>query len=334
MKVYKKFYIAGDNFDKIEGNTRTTYNTTSFDYNQAIQSTDAISKSTADHSVRGGVDQTLIDMRAYSVKTQDPKTGEVMFSIVPGPEIDADGLIMYDEKKNPKMKDPIRLLDEDGVFIQENFPVDVLGPPYQKIEEVLKDVMQQSILLDGGAYVQQEKRKITSSTIPTSSGGGNGDKKLAKWEVVSKTAEALIGNASDELSSLTIEQMKDDPTMVEGVLQNLLGKTRNNSNAVRVSTIKGVPTAVFVHQDSNGADINEFIPLDDMNKFKQRMINISEVYELDSEGIPKLVQGVSVAKPTDPTELRETKVSRGIKSKRFSRREVKTPFLSHLLIIF
>ena len=303
----KEFYITGDNFDEVNGRTRTTYNTNSVDYNTAKQSTDAISKALSDQSVRGGVDQTLIDMRAYSVKTQDPKTGEVMFSIVPGPEIDADGLIKYDEKKNPIMKDPKRLLDEDGVFIQENFPD-------QKIEEVLKDVMQQSILLDGGAYNQQEKTKITSSTIPVDDSGG-GDKKLAKWEVMSKTAEALIGNASDELSSLTIEQMKNDPTMVEGVLQSLLGKTRNNSNAVRVSTIKGVPTAVFVHQDSNGADINEFIPLDDMNKFKQRMINISEVYELDSEGIPKLVQGVSVAKPTDATELRETKVGRAIKSK-------------------
>ena len=154
---------------------------------------------------------------------------------------------------------------------------------------------------------------------------------------MSKTAEALIGNASDELSSLTIEQMKDDPTMVEGVLQNLLGKTRNNSNAVRVSTIKGVPTAVFVHQDSNGADINEFIPLDDMNKFKQRMINISEVYELDSEGIPKLVQGVSVAKPTDPTELRETKVARGIKSKSIltqgSKNTVSESFVDNILNI-
>lgn len=141
------------------------------------------------------------------------------------------------------------------------------------------------------------------------------DRKLAKWEVESKTAEALIGNAYDELSGLTIEQMKDDPTMVEGVLETLLGKTRNNSNAVRVSIIKGVPTAVFVHQDSDGVDIDEFIPLDDMNKFKQRMINISNVYELDDEGIPKLVQGVATAKPTDPVKLKETKVSRALKSK-------------------
>jgi len=303
----KEFYIAGKNFDEVDGRTKTTYNTKSFDYNAAKQSTDAISKSTADHSVRGGVTQTLIDMRAYSVQETDPKTGEVVFSIVPGPEIDADGLIMYDEKKNPKMKDPIRLLDEDGVFIQENFPD-------QKIEEVLKDVMQQSILLDGGAYNQQEKTKVTSSVIPVDSDSGGGDK-LAKWEVVSKQNSSLIENAAGELSGLTVEKMIQDPTMVEGVLESLLGVSRNNANAVRVSNIEGVPTAVFVHQDSDGADIEEFIPLDDMKKFQQRMQNISNVYELDDEGLPKLVQGVSTAKPTDPIKLKETKVSRALKSK-------------------
>ena len=301
----KEFYIAGKNFDEVDGRTKTTYNTKSFDYNAAKQSTDAISKSTADHSVRGGVTQTLIDMRTYSVQETDPKTGEVVFSIVPGPEIDADGLIMYDEKKNPKMKDPIRLLDEDGVFIQENFPD-------QKIEEVLKDVMQQSILLDGGAYNQQEKTKVQSSVIPVDSDGGD---KLAKWEVVSKQNSSLIENAAGELSGLTVEKMIQDPTMVEGVLESLLGVSRNNANAVRVSNIEGVPTAVFVHQDSDGADIEEFIPLDDMKKFQQRMQNISNVYELDDEGLPKLVQGVSTAKPTDPIKLKETKVSRALKSK-------------------
>ena len=325
----KEFYIAGKNFDEVDGRTKTTYNTKSFDYNAAKQSTDAISKSTADHSVRGGVTQTLIDMRAYSVQETDPKTGEVVFSIVPGPEIDADGLIMYDEKKNPKMKDPIRLLDEDGVFIQENFPD-------QKIEEVLKDVMQQSILLDGGAYNQQEKTKVTSSVIPVDDDSDGGDK-LAKWEVVSKQNSSLIENAAGELSGLTVEKMIQDPTMVEGVLESLLGVSRNNANAVRVSNIKGVPTAVFVHQDSDGADIEEFIPLDDMKKFQQRMQNISNVYELDDEGLPKLVQGVSTAKPTDPIKLKETKVSRALKSKNIikqgSKETVSESFVDNILNI-
>lgn len=325
----KEFYIAGKNFDEVDGSTKTTYNTKSFDYNAAKQSTDAISKSTADHSVRGGATQTLIDMRAYSVQETDPKTGEVVFSIVPGPEIDADGLIMYDEKKNPKMKDPIRLLDEDGVFIQENFPD-------QKIEGVLKDVMQQSILLDGGAYNQQEKIKVTSSAIPIP-GGGDGDGKLAKWEVVSKQNSSLIENAAGELSGLTVEKMIQDPTMVEGVLESLLGVSRNNANAVRVSNIEGVPTAVFVHQDSDGADIEEFIPLDDMKKFQQRMQNISNVYELDDEGLPKLVQGVSTSKPTDPIKLKETKVSRALKSKNIlkqgSKKTVSESFVDNILNI-
>lgn len=304
----ENFYIDDpDEITDISGRTKITSKVKAFDYNAAKQSTDATAKSLSQQSAKGGPDQLLIDLAAYSVKTTDPETGEVVFSIVPGPEVGEDGLILYNEDRSPKMQEPIRLLDDDGLFIQENFPG-------QKIEDVLKDVIQQSILLDGGAYNSQEKIKVASSIIPDSDDSG-GDGKLAKWEVVSKTAEALIENASDELSSLTIEQMKDDPTMVEGVLETLLGKTRNNSNAVRVSIIKGVPTAVFVHQDSDGADVNEFIPLDDMNKFKQRMINISEVYELDDEGIPKLVQGVTTAKPTDPVKLKETKVSRALKSK-------------------
>ena len=49
--------------------------------------------------------------------------------------------------------------------------------------------------------------------------------------------------------------------------------------------------------------------------FQLNLINISNVYELDDEGIPKLVQGVATAKPTDPVKLKETKVSRALKSK-------------------
>ena len=310
----ENFYIDDpDEITDISGRTKITSKVKAFDYNAAEQQTDAIAKALSQQSAKGGPDQLLIDLAAYSVKTEDPETGEVVFSLVPGPEFNEDkeskkyGLILYNEDRSPKMKEPKRLLDDDGLFIQENFPG-------QKIEDVLKDVIQQSIMLDGGAYNSQEKIKVASSIIPDSDDSG-GDRKLAKWEVVSKQNLSLIENASEELSGLTIEQMKDDPTMVEGVLESLLGISRNKANAVRVSNIKGVPTAVFVHQDSDGIDIEEFIPLDDMKKFQQRMQNISEVYELDDSGIPKLVQGVATAKPTDAVKLKETKASRALKSK-------------------
>jgi hypothetical protein len=313
----KEFYIAGKNFDEVDGRTKTTYNTKSFDYNTAKQSTDAISKSTADHSVRGGVTQTLIDMRAYSVQETDPKTGEVVFSIVPGPEIDADGLIMYDEKKNPKMKDPIRLLDEDGVFIQENFPD-------QKIEEVLKDVMQQSILLDGGAYNQQEKTKVTSSVIPVDDdGGGGGGGKLAQWEVTSKTNKAKISGVRAQLEGLTASEIENDPEMVARLLGNVKNITNVEMNQVRVikDDATGQMKARFVYANPDGATKFADVPLDDLNNFEQQMQNISKVMEINPDtGEPELVGTIYKNSgkeliPTPEPQKRENKVKTGMKLK-------------------
>lgn len=320
----KEFYIAGDNFEEVDGRTRTTYNTNSVDYNTAKQSTDAISKALSDQSVRGGIDQTLIDMRAYSVKTQDPKTGEVMFSIVPGPEIDADGLIMYDEKKNPKMKDPIRLLDEDGVFIQENFPD-------QKIEEVLKDVMQQSILLDGGAYNQQEKTKVTSSTIPVDDSGG-GDKKLAQWEVTSKTNKAKISGVRAQLEQLTPSDIEDDPDMVARLLSNIKNITNVDMNEVVVvkDDETGKMKARFVYANPDGATKFADVPLDDLNNFEQQMQNISKVMEINPDtGEPELVGTIyknsgKALIPTPEPQKKENKVKKAMKLKNITQQGSET----------
>jgi hypothetical protein len=311
----KEFYIAGKNFDEVDGRTKTTYNTKSFDYNAAKQSTDAISKSTADHSVRGGITQTLIDMRTYSVQETDPKTGEVVFSIVPGPEIDADGLIMYDEKKNPKMKDPIRLLDEDGVFIQENFPD-------QKIEEVLKDVMQQSILLDGGAYNQQEKTKVQSSVIPVDDDSDGGDK-LAQWEVTSKTNKAKISGVRAQLEGLTASEIENDPEMVARLLDNVKNITNVEMNEVRVikDDATGQMKARFVYANPDGATKFADVPLDDLNNFEQQMQNISQVMEINPDtGEPELVGTIyknsgKALIPTPEPQKRENKVKTGMKLK-------------------
>ena len=156
----KNFYIEDpDEITDISDRNKITSTVKAFDYNAAKQSTDATAKALSQQSAKAGPDQLLIDLAAYSVKKTDPKTGEVSFSLVPGPEVNKDGLILYNEDRSPKMQEPKRLLDDDGLFIQENFPG-------QKIEDVLKDVIQQAIMLDGGAYNSQEKIKIASSTIP------------------------------------------------------------------------------------------------------------------------------------------------------------------------
>ena len=317
----KEFYIVGDNFDEVKDGTRTTYNTNSVDYNTAKQSTDAISKALSDQSVRGGVDQTLIDMRAYSVKTQDPKTGEVMFSIVPGPEIDADGLIMYDEKKNPIMKDPKRLLDEDGVFIQENF-LDRNGNE-MSIAEVLKDVMQQSILLDGGAYNQQEKTKVASFDLPVDSDGDSGGGKLAQWEVTSKTNKAKISGVRAQLEGLTASEIENDPEMVARLLGNVKNITNVEMNQVRVikDDATGQMKARFVYANPDGATKFADVPLDDLNNFEQQMQNISKVMEINPDtGEPELVGTIYKNSgkeliPTPEPQKRENKVKTGMKLK-------------------
>lgn len=282
----KEYYIAGENFNKVDGRTRTTYNTKSLDYNAAKQSTDAISKSTADHSVRGGPDQTLIDMRAYSTKTTNPKTGEVVFSIVPGPEFDnKTGLILYNENRNPKMQEPKRLLDEDGVFIQENFPG-------QKIEEVLKDVIQQSILLDGGAYNQQEKIEVNKVDIPVDSDGSDGGGKLAQWEVTSKSNKAKISGVRAQLEQLTPSDIEDDPEMVARLLDNIKNITNVEMNEVAVikDDATGKMQARFVYAKPDGAAKFVDVPLDDLNNFEQQMQNISKVMEINPDtGDPELV---------------------------------------------
>jgi hypothetical protein len=157
----KDFYIDDPNeITDISGRSKITSKVKAFDYNAAKQAVEPIAKASSQQSAKGGPDQLLIDIAAYSVKTKDSETGEVVFSIVPGPEISEDGLILYDENRSPKMKEPIRLLDDDGLFIQENFPGET-------IEDVLEKVILQSIMLDGGAYNSQEKIKVASSTILT-----------------------------------------------------------------------------------------------------------------------------------------------------------------------
>lgn len=180
----ENFYIDDpDEITDISGRTKITSKVKAFDYKAAEQSTDATAKALSQQSAKGGPDQILIDIAAYSVKTTDPETGEVVFSIVPGPEVGEDGLILYNEDRSPKMKEPIRLLDDDGLFIQENFPG-------QKIEDVLKDVIQQSILLDGGAYNSQEKIKVASSTIPDSDDSGvDGDVDTSLFQILSTTVD-------------------------------------------------------------------------------------------------------------------------------------------------
>lgn len=186
----ENFYIDDpDEITDISGRTKITSKVKAFDYKAAEQSTDATAKALSQQSAKGGPDQILIDIAAYSVKTTDPETGEVVFSLVPGPEFDEDkkskkyGLILYNEDRSPKMKEPIRLLDDDGLFIQENFPG-------QKIEDVLKDVIQQSILLDGGAYNSQEKIEVASSTIPDSDdSGGDGDVDTSLFQILSTTVD-------------------------------------------------------------------------------------------------------------------------------------------------
>jgi len=180
----ENFYIDDpDEITDISGRTKITSKVKAFDYNAAKQSTDATAKALSQQSAKGGPDQLLIDIAAYSVKTTDPETGEVVFSLVPGPEVGEDGLILYNEDRSPKMKEPIRLLDDDGLFIQENFPG-------QKIEDVLKDVIQQSIMLDGGAYNSQEKIKVASSIIPDSDdSGGDDDVDTSLFQILSTTVD-------------------------------------------------------------------------------------------------------------------------------------------------
>jgi hypothetical protein len=180
----ENFYIDDpDEITDISGRTKITSKVKAFDYNAAKQSTDATAKALSQQSAKGGPDQLLIDIAAYSVKTTDPETGEVVFSLVPGPEVGEDGLILYNEDRSPKMQEPIRLLDDDGLFIQENFPG-------QKIEDVLKDVIQQSIMLDGGAYNSQEKIKVASSTIPDSyDSGGDDDVDTSLFQILSTTVD-------------------------------------------------------------------------------------------------------------------------------------------------
>lgn len=180
----ENFYIDDpDEITDISGRTKITSKVKAFDYNAAKQSTDATAKALSQQSAKGGPDQLLIDIAAYSVKTTDPETGEVVFSLVPGPEVGEDGLILYNEDRSPKMQEPIRLLDDDGLFIQENFPG-------QKIEDVLKDVIQQSIMLDGGAYNSQEKIKVASSIIPDSDdSGGDDDVDTSLFQILSTTVD-------------------------------------------------------------------------------------------------------------------------------------------------
>jgi hypothetical protein len=215
----ENFYIDDpDEITDISGRTKITSKVKAFDYNAAKQSTDATAKALSQQSGKGGPDQILIDIAAYSVKTTDPETGEVVFSLVPGPEISEDGLILYNEDRSPKMKEPIRLLDDDGLFIQENFPG-------QKIEDVLKDVIQQSILLDGGAYNSQEKIKVASSTIPDSDdSGGDGDVDTSLFQILSTTVDDdpdsfMLGGEDRvfEVKNLSLGQESDMDTKFSGI---------------------------------------------------------------------------------------------------------------------
>ena len=185
----ENFYIDDpDEITDISGRTKITSKVKAFDYNAAKQSTDATAKALSQQSAKGGPDQLLIDIAAYSVKTTDPETGEVVFSLVPGPEVGEDGLILYNEDRSPKMQEPKRLLDDDGLFIQENFYNEDGSP--QKIEDVLKDVIQQSIMLDGGAYNSQEKIKVASSIIPDSDdSGGDDDVDTSLFQILSTTVD-------------------------------------------------------------------------------------------------------------------------------------------------
>jgi hypothetical protein len=225
----ENFYIDDpDEITDISGRTKITSKVKAFDYKAAEQSTDATAKALSQQSAKGGPDQLLIDIAAYSVKTTDPETGDVVFSLVPGPEISEDGLILYNEDRSPKMKEPIRLLDDDGLFIQENFPG-------QKIEDVLKDVIQQSIMLDGGAYNSQEKIKVASSTIPAPDDSGGDDDVVSDLykitEVPAKDAsydpeEGRFGSSSFNLkiTNETIPTKKDpDGVIVSGVGKDYKG---------------------------------------------------------------------------------------------------------------
>lgn len=313
----KEYYIDGKNFNEVDNKTKTitTYNTKSFNYNDAIQTTDALSKTLSDQSVRGGPDQELIDMRAYSVQTTDPKTGEVVFSIVPGPKIDAKGLVMYNEDRSPQMNDPKRLVDEDGVFIQENFPK-------QTMEEVLKDVIQQSILLEGGAYNQQEKIEVGSRDIPDSDDSG-GDGKLAQWEVTSKTNKAKISGVRDQLEMLSSDEVEDDPDMVARLLDNIKNITNVEMNEVVVvkDDETGKMKARFIYANPDGATKFTDVPLDDMNNFEQQMQNISKVMEIDPDtGEPELVGTIyknsgKALTPTPEPQKIESKVKKAMKLK-------------------
>ena len=87
----ENFYIDDpDEITDISGRNKITSKVKDFDYNAAKQSTDAIAKALSQQSAKGGTDQLLIDLAAYSVKTEDPETGEVSFSLVPGPEVNED----------------------------------------------------------------------------------------------------------------------------------------------------------------------------------------------------------------------------------------------------
>ena len=179
----ENFYIDDpDEITDISGRTKITSKVKAFDYKAAEQSTDAIAKALSQQSAKGGTDQLLIDLAAYSVKTTDSETGEVSFSLVPGPKTNEKGLILYDKNRSPEMEEPIRLLDDDGLFIQENFPG-------QKIEDVLKDVIQQSIMMDGGAYNSQEKIEVASSTIDSDDSGGDGDVDTSMFKILSTTVD-------------------------------------------------------------------------------------------------------------------------------------------------
>ncbi len=312
----ENFYIDdSDEITDISGRTKITSKVKAFDYNAAKQSTDATAKALSQQSAKGGPDQLLIDLAAYSVKTEDPETGEVVFSLVPGPEVNKDGLILYNEDRSPKMQEPKRLLDDDGLFIQENFPG-------QKIEDVLKDVIQQSIMLDGGAYNSQEKIKVASSIIPDSDDSG-GDRKLAQWEVTSKSNKAKISGVRDQLELLTSDEIEDDPDMVARLLDNIKNITNVEMNEVVVvkDDETGKMKARFIYAKPDGATKFADVPLDDMNNFEQQMQNISKVMEIDpNTGEPELVGTIykdsgKALIPTPEPQKKENKVKKAMKLK-------------------
>ncbi len=316
----ENFYIDDpDEITDISDGTKITSKVKAFDYKAAEQSTDATAKALSQQSAKGGPDQILIDIAAYSVKTTDSKTGEVVFSLVPGPEVGEDGLILYNEDRSPKMKEPIRLLDDDGLFIQENFYNEDGSP--QKIEDVLKDVIQQSIMLDGGAYNSQEKIKVASSAIDSDDSGG--DRKLAQWEVTSKTNKAKISGVRNQLERLTPSEIEDDPEMVARLLDNIKNITNVEMNEVVVvkDDKTGKMKARFIYANPDGATKFADVPLDDMNNFEQQMQNISKVMEIDpNTGEPELVgtiyktSGVALT-PTPKPQKRENKVRKAMKLK-------------------